>query len=92
MGGGGEGAGRKGGVLGGGGDGGGERTVHDPSSRLAKESKLTEAKDMQPGMVYVQHAIHGMFASIAKLRARVSMQPISGYTHEPTCMAVARES
>lgn len=47
---------------------------------------------MQPGVVYVQHEIQALLASIAKLRARVSMQPVTLYTHEPLSIAVATES
>lgn len=47
---------------------------------------------MQPGVVYMQHEMQAVLASIAKLRARVSMQPVILYTHEPPSMAVATES
>ena len=90
--GGGKGDGIDGGGCGGGGDGGGDSTVHEPSSRLAEESKLRAACDMQPRRAYVQHLTHAVLASAAKLRAAVSMQPVTEKAQDPSIIAVASES
>ena len=60
MGGGGEG----GGGVGGGGAGGGDRTVHEPSSTLALESKLNAVGAMQPGTSYLCVNVGGARGSV----------------------------
>ena len=76
--------------MGGGGEGGGELTTHEPSSELARLSKLFAPGAMQPLVTYTQLLLAATLASAAKFLAPEFMQPSTRVTH-PT-LKVATES
>eukprot|EP00964_Phaeocystis_antarctica_P131792 scaffold95774_cov63-Phaeocystis_antarctica.AAC.1 len=79
-----------GGDVGGGGEGGGELTTHEPSSELARLSKLLAPGAMQPLVTYMQSLLAATLASDAKFLAPATMQPSTRVTHP--MLKVATES
>ena len=74
--------------MGGGGEGGGELTTHEPSSELARLSKLLAPCAMQPLVTYMQLSLAATLASAAKFLAPTTMQPSTRVTHPTLRVAV----